>query len=193
MNCPQCGAPMHLKPDMESYRCDYCQSIYLPAAGDDGVRVLGEGCSDVCPLCNVALVHATVAKIRIEYCTQCHGMLVAMEIFQEVIDELRSTTGGQVEQPPADSGDLRRKINCPRCRRAMDAHYYGGPGNVVLDSCETCGVNWLDRGALMHIVRAPDSTQAQVVGGVDDFDTAAALGADAAGDYLWGDKVADKS
>jgi Zn-finger nucleic acid-binding protein len=38
----------------------------------------------------------------------------------------------------------------------MDTHLYAGPGNVVLDTCETCGVHWLDRGELRRIAMAPD-------------------------------------
>ena len=48
------------------------------------------------------------------------------------------------------------KIDCPQCHRRMDTHLYGGPGNVVIDSCEECSLIWLDRGELMHIVHAPD-------------------------------------
>jgi Zn-finger nucleic acid-binding protein len=39
----------------------------------------------------------------------------------------------------------------------MDTHPYGGPGNVIIDTCENCSVNWLDHGELQRIVRAPDS------------------------------------
>jgi Zn-finger nucleic acid-binding protein len=38
----------------------------------------------------------------------------------------------------------------------MDEHLYGGGGNVNVDSCEACGVLWLDRGELSGIVAAPD-------------------------------------
>jgi Zn-finger nucleic acid-binding protein len=38
----------------------------------------------------------------------------------------------------------------------MDTHLYGGGGNVVIDDCERCGLNWLDHGELDRIVRAPD-------------------------------------
>jgi Zn-finger nucleic acid-binding protein len=38
----------------------------------------------------------------------------------------------------------------------MEAHFYAGPGNVVIDSCDQCSLNWLDHGELMHIVHAPD-------------------------------------
>ncbi|MGD0548268.1 MAG: hypothetical protein ABR991_10645, partial [Terracidiphilus sp.] len=36
----------------------------------------------------------------------------------------------------------------------MDAHFYGGPGNVVIDSCEECCVIWLDRGEARRIARS---------------------------------------
>jgi len=42
----------------------------------------------------------------------------------------------------------------------METHFYAGPGNVVMDSCENCELIWLDRGELMHIARAPDSREA---------------------------------
>jgi Zn-finger nucleic acid-binding protein len=38
----------------------------------------------------------------------------------------------------------------------MDTHPYGGPGNVIIDDCERCEVNWLDYGELQRIVRAPE-------------------------------------
>jgi Zn-finger nucleic acid-binding protein len=38
----------------------------------------------------------------------------------------------------------------------MDTHYYAGPGNVIVDSCDTCSLLWLDRGELTRIAHAPD-------------------------------------
>jgi Zn-finger nucleic acid-binding protein len=35
------------------------------------------------------------------------------------------------------------------------AHPYYGPGNVVVDSCTTCDLIWLDFGELKQIVDAP--------------------------------------
>lgn len=162
MNCPSCGAPMQLKPDAVSFRCDFCHNVCLPEKGDDGVRVLGEASTDICPHCNVALVHATIADVRMLYCTQCRGMLIPMGAFSSLVEELRSVGSGSTVQPGGDSSDLRQKIACPHCRKSMDMHFYAGPGNVVIDSCEDCSLNWLDRGALMHIVQAPDGAgQAQ--------------------------------
>jgi Zn-finger nucleic acid-binding protein len=47
----------------------------------------------------------------------------------------------------------------------MDTHYYGGPGNVVIDDCSRCFLNWLDHGELMRIVEAPDRTYGEEFGG----------------------------
>jgi Zn-finger nucleic acid-binding protein len=167
---------MHLKPDEDSYKCDFCHSVFLPEKDDDGVRVLGDPSGQACPVCNIPLVDAAIAKIRILYCTKCRGMLIPMQVFQTLIDELQAVQGGTVAQPAADSGDLLRKIECPQCHHHMDTHFYAGPGNVVIDSCEQCSLTWLDRGELMHIVHAPgmrtEATSFDTVPDVDD-DTAA--------------------
>ena len=160
MNCPSCGAPMHLKPDMESFRCDYCQSVYFPEKNEEGVRVLDEQSDQACPICNLPLVEAAMGKTRILYCAKCHGMLIAMLVLPSLIDELQADSGGRATavQPASDIEDLRRKIDCPKCHHAMDAHFYAGPGGVIVDSCEECCLIWLDRGGLMRIVHASDGT-----------------------------------
>jgi Zn-finger nucleic acid-binding protein len=37
----------------------------------------------------------------------------------------------------------------------MDVHPYGGPGNIVIDNCPHCRLNWLDSGEFFRVVRAP--------------------------------------
>jgi Zn-finger nucleic acid-binding protein len=150
---------MHLKADMESFCCDFCQSVYFPERNDDGVRVLEELSDKACPICDIPLVNAAIAKTRILYCTRCHGMLVLMPVFQSLVDDLQIDDGsGAKIQSPSDKSDLRRKIECPQCHHHMDTHFYAGPGNVVIDSCEDCCLIWLDRGELMRIVHASDGS-----------------------------------
>lgn len=156
MNCPSCGAPMQLKPDMESLKCPYCLSTYFPEKNSDDVRVLDEPVDEECPLCNLQLARAVFAKCPILYCKKCGGMLVAMGALEALIEELRAESGATAAPKPPDPDDLRRTIACPHCHRRMDAHFYGGPGNVVIDSCEECAMIWLDRGEAMRIARAVD-------------------------------------
>ena len=147
---------MRLKPDMESFKCDYCQSVYFPEKNDDGVRVLNEQSGQDCPLCSAPLMRATLANMPIIYCTGCHGMLVPMPALEGLVEELRAGKGSEADPAAPDKEDLQRKINCPQCHHPMDAHFYAGPGNAVINSCEDCCLIWMDRGVLMRIVRAPN-------------------------------------
>jgi Zn-finger nucleic acid-binding protein len=101
-------------------------------------------------------VNAAMGKIHILYCTKCQGMLASMQAFSNLIDELQAEQRRTVAQPQADGSDLQRKTDCPQCHHRMDTHFYAGPGDIVIDSCEGCSLIWLDRGELMHIVHAPD-------------------------------------
>ncbi len=161
MNCPSCGAAMRLNGDEDCLRCDYCKGIFFPTKDDEGVRVLGVPSGEACPVCAVPLLHAALAKIRIRYCTRCRGMLIPMGAFVGLVEQLRSGERGTFIAPPPDTHDLQRKINCPHCHRRMDTHFYNGPGNVIIDDCDTCELDWLDYGELMRIVRAPDYSQAR--------------------------------
>ncbi len=158
MNCPSCGAPMRLDKDKDYFNCDYCRSIYFPDANEEGVRVLGEPTSLNCPVCALPLVHAAVEGMRVLICNQCRGMLIPMSTFMAVIDVFHTQLGGPaIVQGPSDPAGLKRRLACPQCHEPMDTHPYGGPGNIIIDSCSHCYMNWLDHGELMRVARAPDS------------------------------------
>ncbi len=159
-NCPKCGAPITLKPDTQGFKCDYCHAVFFPGEEDDGVQVSGEPAdpSLACPLCEQTLVNATIAKIPVLYCTQCHGLLMPMNVLPGLIDSLRAGVDKPAVQTAPDPGELKRAIECPKCHRRMDTHPYAGPGNVVIDSCGDCFLIWLDCGELMRIAHAPDES-----------------------------------
>jgi len=157
MNCPNCGALMNLGENGESFQCEYCRSVYVPEPNVEGVRVLGEAANELCPVCSVPLVQATLAGHRLLHCKQCEGMLVPMDDFVALLAELRArSTGARGVQPSADRSQLNRRLHCPRCHQPMDTHFYEGPGNIIIDDCSPCRVNWLDSGELMRVVQAPD-------------------------------------
>ena len=148
---------MHVPAGKDFLACDYCGATHFPEANPDGVRVLGEATESLCPRCSPTLGTASLAGARVTYCNHCHGVLIPMDDFMGVVEELRSRheTAAYPGQQP-DWHDLDRATACPTCRRRMDTHPYGGPGNVIIDTCEDCSVNWLDYGELQRIVRAPD-------------------------------------
>ena len=156
MNCPSCGAPLSLNGDHGVPACDYCKSIYYPEKNDEGVRVLGEDTEEACPVCAIPLTLAIFARERIRYCTRCRGMLIPMERFLALIQELKAEGPGPYVPRAPDPRELNRHINCPRCHQRMDTHYYCGGGSVIIDDCSRCLLNWTDRGEMLQIAQAPD-------------------------------------
>jgi len=135
--------------------CDYCGAQAAPATDEDGALVL-KPTSHTCPACNQPLSEASIERQEMLYCTSCHGMLIEMEKFLSLLGILREHRYWSRSSQSPRASDPSRIVHCPLCAGEMDEHPYGGGGNVVVDSCEPCGVLWLDRGELSRIVAAPD-------------------------------------
>ncbi len=156
MTCPNCGASLRLDLEQGVMICDYCASQVTPPADEDGVQVIADT-KYVCPLCKTALSTGRVATQELLYCTACHGRLINMEDLMPLVEELRAHRDRSAAQlAPRPGTDVDRHLPCPLCNGVMDNHVYGGPGNIMVDSCEACCQVWLDRGELRKIVIAPD-------------------------------------
>jgi Zn-finger nucleic acid-binding protein len=84
-------------------------------------------------------------------------MLIPISDFAGLIEALRSYRDRPaVVVPPRDPYGDPPVRQCPRCTRSMDNHFYGGGGNVRVDTCEPCGELWLDKAELRRITNAPD-------------------------------------
>ncbi|MFM2126343.1 MAG: hypothetical protein RL328_2794 [Acidobacteriota bacterium] len=154
---------MRLERLRDMFVCDYCRTETLPPMGEDGVRVLTETKFD-CPACAHHLWEATLEGHDLLYCTHCRGMLVAMSGFMNLVTLLRAIRAQPamiVAPRDASNGTVERR--CPRCSGAMQNHPYGGPGNVFLDTCEACEVNWLDKQEIQKIAAAADPTYSSAV------------------------------
>jgi len=84
-------------------------------------------------------------------------MLIGMNTFIAIVHNLRArgeVSGEAIHQP--EWSEMDRRIHCPQCGQEMDTHLYGGGGNVIIEDCEPCELNWLDYGELERIVQAPD-------------------------------------
>jgi Zn-finger nucleic acid-binding protein len=135
--------------------CDYCGSQNAPHTDEDGVWVM-DPTSHNCPVCQTPLADASLESHDLLYCTRCHGMLLDMERFVPLLEVLREHRYWTRSSQTARIFDAARVLHCPLCKHEMDEHLYGGGGNMDVDSCETCGVLWLERGELSRIVAAPD-------------------------------------
>jgi len=158
MNCKQCGAPMVLFRDRDYYHCEHCDSYHFPDESIKGLRVLGENPDDLqCPQCKITLNMATIDNYFRGYrCENCRGLLFNRTRFREIIDVRRSMT----EAPPEpvnrfDPTELDRDTKCPICHQNMETFKYLGPGNVVIDTCHSDDLIWLDYGELDKVVNAP--------------------------------------
>jgi len=148
---------MRLATGDGSMRCDYCRSVVILAADDAGLRFFNENAQGLeCPVCSIPLWNAALGAVKLDACKKCKGMLIGMNVFEPLIEELREKNKDQDEIPsPADPADLRRAVECPKCHRRADVHFYMGGGGAILATCENCELNWLDGGMLMRIVHAP--------------------------------------
>ncbi len=107
-----------------------------------------------CPTCHTALASGRLDGRPLMVCQHCEGLLVEMGNFVAVIDAARAREERSGTIPPRRQAPGDRTIECPECRRPMLSHFYGGPGNLVIDTCESCQLNWLDPGELRRIARA---------------------------------------
>lgn len=162
MNCPNCGAPMHLVRDRDYWVCDFCATFHFPQESPEGVRVLGEASHLPCPICHIELVSAAVEQVPVLTCTKCKGILAKPENFRKIVDLRRRASAKQEHVlHPLDRTELERVVSCPHCAQPMDVHPYYGPGNAVVDSCGNCALIWLDHGELNVIVTAPEERRRQ--------------------------------
>jgi Zn-finger nucleic acid-binding protein len=90
-------------------------------------------------------------------CARCDGVLIDMNRFTEIIDAVRASNVSAFRTTmPRRQNPGERTLNCPSCGQPFTSHHYAGPGNVVIDTCSRCLVNWLDQGELRRIALAPD-------------------------------------
>src|SRR3954463_8759589 len=156
MNCPNCAAPMALHATRPCWQCAHCGTMICPEPVADGLRVTDERGHE-CPVCHVALVRAALDdREMIEICDRCKGILLARHAFAvTVIGRRKSADTPSVTPRPVNRAELDRRIRCPQCAGNMIADWYYGGGNIVIDTCATCDLVWLDAGELRRAIDAP--------------------------------------
>lgn len=154
MNCRNCGAAMQPVGGKGYFRCGYCGTFEFPPTNTDGVATLGEMTQLPCPVCDTQLGKAAVEGHTVCFCGTCHGLLTTNDEFSGILGKLRAEYADRAAAPRViDPAELKRRVECPKCRRMMDAHPYGGGGNVVIDTCDRCHLIWLDAGEMEMLAR----------------------------------------
>jgi Zn-finger nucleic acid-binding protein len=160
MNCRNCAAAMELFDRRRYFFCRYCGTFeFLERNEVDGVQVLERRIDALpCPLCEAPLAKSLLdGHHAVQYCERCRGVVLERAAFASAVTARRARATGPGSPPPAglDSRELERRVKCPACRKMMDVHPYYGPGNVIIDTCATCNLVWLDFGELKQIGDAP--------------------------------------
>jgi Zn-finger nucleic acid-binding protein len=155
-DCRNCGAPLRIIRDKGLLVCDHCGSEHEAPPIPEGLEFLGET-SQACPLCSTPLWKSRLHSQPLLCCPTCSGLLIGMNVFTTIIDAVRAYDVGTLRTTaPSRQKPGERTLNCPSCGQPFVSHHYGGPGNVVIDTCSRCLVNWLDQGELRRIALAPD-------------------------------------
>jgi len=147
---------MALMPSRPCWQCGHCGSIVCPEPAADGVRVTGER-GHQCPVCHQLMIRAALDdRADIELCERCKGILMARRAFAETLTaRRRAAQTPSITPMPARRRELQRRVACPKCSAAMIADWYYGSGSIVIDTCPTCDVVWLDAGELGKAIDAP--------------------------------------
>ena len=155
-NCRNCGAPLRIIRDKELLLCDHCGAEQEAAAIPEGLELVGET-SQACPVCSTPLSQGRLHGHPLLCCPGCAGLLIDMNRFTSIIDLVRAYDVGALRTTvPSNQKPGERTLKCPSCGQPFISHHYGGPGHVVIDTCSTCLVNWLDQGELRRLALAPD-------------------------------------
>jgi len=159
MNCTSCGAAMELLESRRYFQCRHCGTFHFPTTVEaDGIGVTGQPAdAPQCPVCRTPMAHALLDQDHpIDFCAQCRGILLPRTTFAHVTNKRRAwATTPPVEAVPVDRREMHRELRCPRCGAPFETYPHYGPGNVVIDSCATCNLIWLDFGEMRQIVDAP--------------------------------------
>jgi Zn-finger nucleic acid-binding protein len=159
MNCANCGAAMALAESRRHLRCGHCGSLRFNDAPEaDGIRIVGRTAdAPACPVCRLQMDAAVLDDCDpIHFCGGCRGVLLARPVFAATVSRRRAWATGPPASPiPFDRRSLDRKLACPSCGGSLETYPHSGPGNVVIDSCVSCDLIWLDFGEMRQVVDAP--------------------------------------
>lgn len=150
---------MELVESRRYFRCRHCGTFHFPESLEaDGIRVVGTPAESLeCPVCKTGMAHALIDSDHpIDFCNKCRGVLLPRSTFAGVVNKRRAWATDPPAEPIAlDREALNRELSCPKCSRRFDTYPHYGPGNVVIDSCVSCDVVWLDFGEMRQMVAAP--------------------------------------
>ena len=99
-----------------------------------------------CPRCQQELVAGEFQSVELDMCAGCYGIVLEQNRLSGLLDVMANDLkdsldlDAALEAVPNQGGE----IACPRCHAQMEHYGYLGSNWVMIDSCKTCHVLWLD-------------------------------------------------
>ena len=107
-----------------------------------------------CPKCKIPLLSAILARVEVNYCSQCLGLWFEEEELRWAKDEKDEDLKWLDVDLWKDKKEFKissgRRI-CPPCRVPLYEVYYGDSG-IIVDVCNLCHGIWLDRAEFKKII-----------------------------------------
>ena len=154
-----CGNDLIVPLGYSHARCEACLNYWFPTSieqSEDGIVPQSRKTPFSCPRCVVDLEVGKIANAEVCFCPTCRGFVIDNATLGVLIRARRHSFTGRDDVPmPPRPSEIDVQGMCPACFSTLDAHHYGGPGNIVIDSCIHCKLAWLDHGELAKIIRAP--------------------------------------
>lgn len=148
MRCHNCEIDLEWDGFQPIIVCEVCHSIRfvdVPDESGDCIIPLDRRGGFHCPCCRRRLVEAAMDGLRVEHCIECDGVLMNNDVFTMFVRNRRSEFRDAALQPVILLTEQQgQDIHCPCCRRTMNIHPCYGPGYIIVNSCNGCGMVWLD-------------------------------------------------
>ncbi len=105
-----------------------------------------EGSKMQCPKCYGEMAKVSDNPIRVDQCSECHGLYFA-QLDRQILEEIGSDT-------EIDSGDESKGaehnemvyVDCPKCNKMMDQRLTDDPVHIRFELCTSCHSGFLDAG-----------------------------------------------
>jgi len=145
---------MHLDKGMDSWSRNYCKTVYHSEANEEGVHVLSDTSGLNRPVCAVPLAQAALDAHKLCYCTQCRGILIAVPVFESLLDQVCAKQAGAWTIARRRPGGTAAANPVPAMRPPDGYALLRRSGQLGIDDYAACKLNWMDKGKLTRIVRA---------------------------------------
>lgn len=107
-----------------------------------------------CPRCNTPLSAGTYASARVFRCDNCAGIALGQASILPVLEKLAVVMyeSVSINYSAPIIEDTTPVLSCPECHSQMERHGYMGSKQLMMDSCPSCTLVWLDPGELSTMV-----------------------------------------